>query len=518
MAEVLITLAGMPLAGLERTDRATCELNSLSPAPASIKPGGAGAVEAGPNQSLSLKGELPVLGGISFTGAHDSKASSVTNQLHVETKKSALARASVDVGESDLGKGKFEKTKAVTLSANPLGRLGLKGSFSSTDRDSGSTTSKGLGLQLGLTKSLNFSANLADAGSTSKRDYNLSGTLAKQLGVLNDVKIAALQSVEQKDGQPSVDRSSVSINSTAPKVGWLHDTRLAFSRTSEDSGAGSKTSANYSVDSGIDPISILKTPKFSLTSVDNRDGATTSGVDAIKFDSGLADVSVFKHGRVQFNGSRDLKENRTEKAATGLRFESELMDGKFATDYAASMDANQLWSVSKGFSFERSSNRLKLDVSYRAKSVGLALPVGIHKCGFEYKLTQRATFSVRQFSMQERPDGEIDRVGGTVMNLSTAIKRFNLGLSFQRDQDLAQMTGRNCCGLSLSGKLWRNVEVGVGYQQDSLGEHHSVHAKYEHKIDDHNLLSISGDLKTMADAARRERTDTQARIDLKRRW
>jgi len=166
-------------------------------------------------QWVKLDHKLPIFGGLSVMGLHDTntktalegtEATATVDQMYIESDKSKKTWIVGDHKTVSFGNGKKEETQSYNLSSKPAQNLSLTGSFLAIDRgEDGSEEVRTYALQWGINKNLSFKAEAMDKdGSntdvTARRSYSLTGLIAERFSVFSNLKLSASRSVEDKHG------------------------------------------------------------------------------------------------------------------------------------------------------------------------------------------------------------------------------------------------------------------------------------------------------------------------------
>lgn len=166
-------------------------------------------------QWVKLDHKLPLFGGLSIMGLHDTntkidqegtEVTAAVDQMHLESDKNKKTWIVGDHKTVDFENGKKEETQSYNLSSKPAQNLSLTGSLLAIDRgQDGSEEVHTYGLQWGINKNLNFKAEAMDkdgsnADVTAKQSYSLTGLITEKFSIFSNLKLSASRSVEDKQG------------------------------------------------------------------------------------------------------------------------------------------------------------------------------------------------------------------------------------------------------------------------------------------------------------------------------
>ncbi|MBI2842543.1 MAG: hypothetical protein HYX78_04005 [Armatimonadetes bacterium] len=255
----------------------------------------------------------------------------------------------------------------------------------------------------------------------------------------------------------------------------------------------------------------------------NKSGVTAkrnyalSGILADKF-------AMFRDLKLTAGRYVEEKEGRLFKETNGVKLETNLLRGSFVAEYASAKDANGNDPFSRGFAFisnRDDKKRLSFGFAYKTRDLGPGDAFAVRRYNVDYKLSPRTNVTYSYFSYNEKPDGKVDPVGGTVLNLSTMIRQFSVTANFKEDENFITRLDRKVYGLSLAGKLAYGALVEVGYSLDDLTapgantKARTYRVKYDHQVDTDHFLTLTGEYRTVDNPGPGMNKDLQARIDFR---
>lgn len=268
---------------------------------------------------------------------------------------------------------------------------------------------------------------------------------------------------------------------------------------------------------------ISKRLNFAANSMD-RNG-TVAGVTANRSYtlSGIITDSFLMFSNLKITAGRSVEDRQglLFKETNAAKIEANLLKGNFVMEYAAQMDAGRNHPLSRGFSFvsdRDEKNRIKFDIAYKSRDLGLGDPIAIRCYNLDYKLSASTILTYNHFSFREKSDGIVEPVGGTVLKFAAKLRAFAVLANFKEEENFASGIDHDIYELGISGRLSSGALVEVGYSVDSLGnpgghtKGHTYRAKYDQQLSPDHYLTLSSELKTIDTGSSTQR-ELKSRID-----
>ena len=240
--------------------------------------------------------------------------------------------------------------------------------------------------------------------------------------------------------------------------------------------------------------------RFLDTSVD---GALASSVREMSLVPDAArDCGTFKQFRWSMGFSETDTAGKVTTKSRTAHVETNVMKHQIAADYGDGITKDGLRPITRLFSISGNPDPklpLHYNMMYKSIDPGTGALVLIRKYGAEWQINACTKLSYNYFSLNEKPGGKIDPVGGEKLRLTMPVtKQFGLIGQWEKTEDYAQRIRRHTLSFGLSGKLNTRTAFEGSYGSDHVltpngpATSWTYNMKYDHQMDAEHFITFSG--------------------------